>query len=575
MKKQRNNPIFDRLNFLFVIIIIAVIAIVFKLFNLQVVKHGYYEALASGQHSLFEELVPERGEIYVEDKFSKKLYPLAINKKMNLVYAVPKDIEDKNATSILLSPLLSMSRNDIYDLISDESKLYVPIKHKVESDTVEQIKNLNLTGISHQTEDWRYYPDKVLGSHILGFVGFVNDQKKGQYGVEGFYDNTLSGKNGFLQSEKNTLGEMISGNSKNLVQGAEDGSDIVLTIDRLIQDKVETVVKDAVEKNGAESGSAIVLDPQTGAIIAMAGYPNFDPNSYSEVENVNDFSNSSIYELYEPGSAFKPLIVSMALDQSLITPETKFNDNGKIEIGEYTIQNFDKKANGELTITQILEKSNNIGMVQIARTLGRDKMYDYLINYGFDENTGIDLDTEAGANVKKPNEWSEMDFATMSFGQGIATTPLRLINAIACVANGGRLLKPYIVKKIIRPDGSEETTKPKAVRQVIKPETAETLSAMMVSVMENGFGQPARVAGYKLAGKTGTAQVPSADGKGYDPNKKITTFVGFGPIEYPRFAILVKLNNPGGDVWAESVTGPAFKSIAQELLKYYQIAPSS
>ncbi|MDD3887164.1 MAG: penicillin-binding protein 2 [Patescibacteria group bacterium] len=574
MKKQKNNRIFDRLNFLFVIIIIASIAIVFKLFNLQVVKHGYYEALASGQHSLFEELVPERGEIYVEDKFSKKLYPLAINKKMNLVYAVPEQIEDKNATSILLAPLLSMSKDEIYDLISDEKKLYVPIKHKVEGDTVEQIKNLNLSGISYQTEDWRYYPDKVLGSHILGFVGFVNDQKKGQYGVEGYYDNTLSGKNGFLQSEKNTLGEIISG-TKNFVQGAEDGSDIVLTIDRLIQDKVETVVKDAVEKNGAESGSAIVMDPQTGAIIAMAGYPNFDPNNYSEVENVNVFSNSSIYELYEPGSAFKPLIVSMALDQNLISPDTKFNDNGKMEIDEYTIQNFDKKAYGDLTVTQILEKSNNIGMVQIARTLGREKMYDYMINYGFDENSGVDLDTEAGTIVKKPNEWSEMDFATMSFGQGIATTPLRLINAISCVANGGRLLKPYIVKKIIRPDGSEETTKPKAVRQVIKPETAETLSAMMVSVMEKGFGQPARVEGYKIAGKTGTAQVPSSDGKGYDPNKKITTFVGFGPIEYPRFAILVKLNNPGGDVWAESTTGPAFKAIAQELLKYYQIAPSN
>jgi len=574
MKKQKNNRIFDRLNFLFVIIIIASIAIVFKLFNLQVVKHGYYEALASGQHSLFEELVPERGEIYVEDKFSKKLYPLAINKKMNLVYAVPEQIEDKNATSILLAPLLLMSKDEIYDLIADEKKLYVPIKHKVEGDTVEQIKNLNLSGISYQTEDWRYYPDKVLGSHILGFVGFVNDQKKGQYGVEGYYDNTLSGKNGFLQSEKNTLGEIISG-TKNFVQGAEDGSDIVLTIDRLIQDKVETVVKDAVEKNGAESGSAIVMDPQTGAIIAMAGYPNFDPNNYSEVENVNVFSNSSIYELYEPGSVFKPLIVSMALDQNLISPDTKFNDNGKMEIDEYTIQNFDKKAYGDLTVTQILEKSNNIGMVQIARTLGREKMYDYMINYGFDENSGVDLDTEAGTIVKKPNEWSEMDFATMSFGQGIATTPLRLINAISCVANGGRLLKPYIVKKIIRPDGSEETTKPKAVRQVIKPETAETLSAMMVSVMEKGFGQPARVEGYKIAGKTGTAQVPSADGKGYDPNKKITTFVGFGPIEYPRFAILVKLNNPGGDVWAESTTGPAFKSIAQELLKYYQIAPSN
>lgn len=575
MKKNKRREIFSRLNFLFVIVLFCIGAIIFRLFNLQIIKYGYYEALASGQHSMFEELIPERGEIYVEDKFSNKLYPLAINKKMNLIYAVPQQIEDKNATAVLLSPLLSLSKDEIYNLISDNNKLYVPIKHKVESDTVEQIKNLSLPGINYQIEDWRYYPDKALGANLLGFVGFVNDNKKGQYGVEGYYDDTLAGQNGFLQNEKNTLGEIISG-TKNLIQTAKDGSDIVLTIDRLVQNKVETSLKSAVEKFGAERGSIIIMDPQTGAIIAMADYPTFDPNNYSEVENVDIFTNSNIYELYEPGSVFKPLIVSMALDANLISPDTKFKDEGKLKIDEYTIQNFDKKAYGNLTVTQILEKSNNIGMVQIAKTLGREKLYDYLVNYGFDEYTGVDLDSEIRSMIRKPNEWSEVDFATISFGQGIATTPLRLVNAMSAVANGGRLLKPYIVKKIISPDGSEEIIKPKAARQVISPDTAATLSAMMVSVMENGFGQPARITGYKIAGKTGTAQVPKEDGQGYyDESKKIASFIGFGPIEYPRFVVLIKLNNPGGDVWGATTAGPVFKEIAQELLKYYQIAPSN
>ena len=571
---MKQRKIFNRLNFLFLIIILITAAIIVRLFNLQILKHSYYEALASGQHNFFEELIPERGEIYVEDKFSKKLYPLAINKKMNLIYAVPKQIEDKNTTAILLEQFLDMSKEDIIDYLKDDEKLYVPLKHKVENDITDQINNLNLKGINSQTENWRYYPEKNLASHLLGFVGFINDKKQGQYGIEGYYDNTLSGEHGFLQSEKDTFGQLIS-SEKKLIEGAEDGSDIVLTINRLIQHKVETVLEEAVKKYGAEKGAVIVIDPQTGAIIAMADYPNFDPNEYSQVDSVDIFSNSSIYELYEPGSAFKPIVVSAALDSNLISPDTKFKDEGSLEIGEYTIKNFDKKAYGNLTTTQVLEKSNNIGMVQIANMLGKDKLYDYLINYGFDELSGIDIDSEIQSIIRKPHEWREVDFATMSFGQGIATTPLRLANAMSAIGNGGRLLKPYIVKKIIKPDGTEETIKPKAIRQVIEPSTSATLSAMMVSVVEKGFGQPAKIKGYKIAGKTGTAQVAKKDGQGYEEGKKITSFIGFGPIDYPRFTILVKLDNPGGDVWGASTAGPVFREIAQELLQYYQIAPSN
>jgi stage V sporulation protein D (sporulation-specific penicillin-binding protein) len=570
-KREEDNNY--RINILFVVIAIMISAIVVRLFDLQVLKNSYYVALASGQQQIFENLIPERGEIYVEDKFSKELYPLAINKKLNLAYAIPKKIEDPEKTAEKLEPILEISKDELMARLSKEDDLYEPLKHKLSDEEVERIKNEDLDGIYFQPEEWRYYPDKELASHMLGFVGFVDDKKRGLYGIEGYYDDLLSGKEGYLESEKDALGRWVSVGNK-FIQDAEDGSSVVLTMDRLIQYKIEKYIEEAVHEFGAEKGSVVVADPKTGEIIALAGFPDFDPNKYSEVEDVDVFRNSVIYDLYEPGSVFKPVVVAAAMDAGLVGPGTVFKDEGSIKVDKYTIKNFDGKANGMVTTTNVLENSINTGMVQIAQLLGKDRMFKYMSQFGFTDMSGIDLDVEIPTSIKDPKKWANSDLATASFGQGFSITPMRLITAYMAIANGGKLIQPHIVKKVIKPDGSEEITKIKEIKQVISPNVSATLSAMLTSVIENGQADSASVPGYKIAGKSGTAQVPNENKAGYDPNKKITSFIGFGPTDDPKYVMLVKLDNPKGDVWGATTAGVVFSRISQELFQYYQIPPT-
>ncbi|MFH2105118.1 MAG: penicillin-binding protein 2 [Parcubacteria group bacterium] len=571
-KPFKKSPI-SRPDLLIMVTVFFCLVIVWRLFSIQVLQHNYFLALASGQQKIYEDLVPERGRIYIEDRFTKNLYPLAINKRLTLVYAIPKQVQDINGVAEKLADILELPADELKEKLSKEDDLYEPLKHRVTDDKVEEIKNLDLAGIRFQPEDWRYYPDGEFAAHILGFVGFVEDEKKGRYGLEGYYNDLLAGKEGHLAMEKDAAGRLISMGEKSF-QKATDGDDLVLTIDRFIQFKVETKIKEAVEKFGAQRGTVIIANPHTGEIIAMANFPTFNPNKYSEVEDANVFTNTAVYSLYEPGSAFKPVIMTAALDLGLVSPHTTVEDSGAIKVDEFTIRNFDGGASGTVTMTEILEKSINIGMVQIAQKMGRERVYEYVDNFGFNELSGIDLDTEASSELADYQQWSDADLATISFGQGISVTPIQLITATSAIANGGKLVQPHVVKKIVHSAGEEEVITSKETRQVISPAVAATTSAMMVSVVENGFGESAKVPGYKIAGKTGTAQVPNENGPGYDPSQKITSFIGFAPVEDPQFVMLVRLDNPGGDVWGASTAAPVFKEIAEEIFRYYQIPPS-
>lgn len=563
-----------RINLLIVIPFLATLVIFVRLFDLQILKSSYYTALAQGQSKIFEDLMPERGEIFVKDKYSENFYPLATNHQLYLIYAVPKYIENPDDVALRLSSILEMEEDEILACLADKEDLYEPIKHELPEDKKLTIEAMNIEGVAFQPEDRRYYPENSLAAHIIGYVGFVDDERRGLYGVEGYYNERLGGKKGWLESERDALGRFISVGQK-FIEEAEDGDDIVLTIDRTIQFKVEKYLKEGVEKFGAQKGTVIVMEPRTGEIVAMANYPNFNPNEYAKTEDVDVFSNGAIYSLHEPGSSFKPVVMAGALNQGLLGPGTTIEDNGSIKVNEYTIKNSDLKANGTITMTEVLEVSSNVGMVQVAQLMGEDALYNYINKFGFNDLTGIDLASEAPASIVDKEIWSESDLATASFGQGmISITPIQLVTAYAAIANGGMLVQPYIVSKFITPEGHEEFVSPNEIQQVLTPSTSATLSAMLVSVVENGFGGPAKIPGYKLAGKTGTAQVPNKGVPGYDPSQKITSFVGFGPIDDPRFVMLIKLDNPGGDVWGASTAAPIFKQIADELLKYYQIPPT-
>lgn len=587
--------------------------LVVRLVNLQVFRASYFEAIATSQRQRAAELAPTRGTIYVQERESAELFPVAVNKKTWIAYAIPRDMVDPLRIAEQLSPALleyrqrqeqrvssilsdtgqsredraeesgeaednrlAILRDELFQKFNKRTDPYEPFLkfYEVLDDELYEFLLANeLEGIKLEETKIRVYPEKTLAAHVLGYVGWKDDKKIGRYGVEGFFEKALAGDMGFFKIERDASGQHIGVGSREF-KAAEDGSDIVLTIDRVVQSIIEDELKDGVTRYDAERGSVLVMNPQTGAVLGMATYPNYDPNYYYAINEARVQLNPIISEIFEPGSVLKPVIMAAAINEGLVTPQTTFNDTGPVRVAEYTINTFDTKHHGIQTMTQVLEKSNNVGMVWVGQQLGAEVMYDYLRRFGLGEKTGIELEGETQSTLREPDDWNVTTVATTSFGQGVALTSLQMLNAINVITNDGVLMQPYIVSRI-RPnsgDEEEQVRQPTQVRQIISSRTAADLSAMMVSVIENGVATLARVPGYYLAGKTGTAQVPDEKGS-YSADRKIISFVGFGPIDTPRFSILIKLDNPSGLSFASGTAAPMFKHISEKLINYMQIPP--
>ncbi|MDD4271426.1 MAG: penicillin-binding protein 2 [Patescibacteria group bacterium] len=432
-------------------------------------------------------------------------------------------------------------------------------------------KELKIGGIGFSESSFRFYPEGNIGSNILGFIGYVGDKQQGRYGLEEFFDQELAGSPGSIKVERDARGYPIIINDREYNK-ANDGSDLILTINRSIQFMACQKLNEAVAKHGADGGSVIILEPETGAVLAMCSNPDYNGNDYKDVKNIKVFTNPAIFSQYEPGSIFKVLTMAMALDQEKVTPQTTYNDTGQVVISKYKIENSDHKANGTQTMTEVLEKSLNTGAIFAMRSIGPDLFSEYVKKFGFGEKTGIELNGESKGDiknlVKKPV--GELYAATASFGQGMAATPIQIASAFQALANNGVMMKPYIVKEIVRPDGAKIETKPKTVGRVISEKAAAILGGMMVNVVENGHGQKAGVKGYYVAGKTGTAQVPAKNG-GYQAGAHIGSFAGFAPADNPKFVMLVRIDQPRDVEWAESSAAPLFGELAEYMLNYWQV----
>jgi cell division protein FtsI/penicillin-binding protein 2 len=412
-----------------------------------------------------------------------------------------------------------------------------------------------------------------MGGHLLGFVGSDQDgNMAGRYGLEGYFNEMLSGINGYLYSERDIAGRLIAVGERN-VEPAVDGADIVLTIDRTIQYMACSKLAQTVQLHDADGGSVIILEPETGAVLAMCGYPDYVPEEYNQVENIDVYNNPAIFGAYEPGSVFKPFTMAAALDTEAVTPGTTYEDTGVVEIAGYQIRNSDEKAHGEQTMTQVLEESLNTGVIFAMEETGADVFTEYIYDFGFGSLTGIELDTEVAGNISSLDLPSDIYPATASFGQGVTATPLQVATAFAAVANGGKLPQPHVVQEVRYADGTVHKTSTEASTQVIKEKTSQFLSAMLVSVVEHGHGQRAGVDGYYVAGKTGTAQVASTTGPGYDPDVTIGSFAGFAPSNDPAFAMIVRIDRPRSVQWAESTAAPLFGELAAFLLQYLEVPP--
>ena len=525
------------------------------------------------QHSIYKKLMPSRGQIKLVDSISKDTLPLAVNTKSFLVYAVPQDILNPKLSASALAQVLALDPKDLLEKISNPDKKYVPLKKALSDQEQKQIAELKLPGIYFDSENTRFYPGNNLLSQVVGFVGFKDKstQKSGLYGLEKFFEHDLAGSPGELVAEKDTSGGVIFAASSG-GKPAVDGADLILTVDKTLEFQAESILKDSVVKNGADSGSIIIADPKTGAVLAMANYPDFNPNEFNKVTDPSMFSNIATLGNYEPGSVFKAITMAAALDVEKLTPETTYIDTGSVEVDGYKIQNSDHKAHGQQTMVQVLDESLNTGAIFAKEQIGNEGFYKYLQKFGFGKATGIEL-PEGKGNLDGLKAKIKVDYDTASFGQGISVTPIQLVQAYAALANQGKMMKPYIVQSKIFPDGKIENTNPRELGQVISSKTANILSAMLVSVVENGHGKRAGVPGYYIAGKTGTAQVPKKGG-GYEENNNIGSFVGFGPVEDPRFVMLVRIDHPRDVPFAESTAAPAWGAMAQLILNYYHIAPT-
>ena len=557
----------------------------YRLFDLSVVKHAHYARTASAQSESIINVLA-RGNIYFTDRDNNRVL-VAANKKFALAHVVPSQIEkdDRTIVSAKISNILGVPESYITERLDSTSSNTRVVERKISNEEVDAIKKLGIRGVGVSYETDRYYPAGFLGADVLGFMGY-NDEglRSGQYGAESFYDTELFGKkktkDDIIESAQpfglakitSFFSKKDSAKKEESSQEFASPSDIILTVDKNIQTFVEGKLEDLAKQWQYSKASIIVQDPTTGKILAMADRPTFDPNSYSQFET-SLFLNSSVQEIFEPGSSFKPITMAIGLDLGKITPETKYEDTGSVKIDEYEIKNFDGQAHGIHTMTSVLQNSYNTGTMFVENLVGNENFLNYTINFGFGQRTGIDLPGELAGDVTNLYSGRKINFLTASFGQGIAVTPIQLINAYSAIANGGKLMKPYIVEKIVSENGQERATVPEVISIPITDKTSQNLRSMLTKVIDIGYDRRASVPGYEVAGKTGTAQL--SDGKGrYLEGEFIHSMVGFAPSSNPRFTILIKMEKPKGTTFASNSLSATFKEVTDFLLKYYNIPPT-
>jgi len=567
-----------RLKLLFTFIFFIFFVLLVRLYYWQISKNEELSIQAKMQQQSSLKINAPRGSILASDKSY-----LAVSKESWLIFANLPEIEEQiDSIADRLSPLfvenvddkdaLLSESNRIKEVLSKKKIVWAPLKQRVETSVKEKIQKMGIKGIGFEEQEVRYYPEASISAHLLGFVGKnSNGGDQGYFGLEGYYDIVLSGKPGYLVRDSDATGLPIAGeNFKEML--AIKGADLLTYIDRGVNLKLDKKLREGIERYGAKGGTAIVMDPKTGGIIAMSSYPSYDPRKYF---NFNDqlFQNPAIAVSFEPGSIFKVLIMASALDAKVVEPSTKCDlCKGPIKIDKYTIETWNKVYYPESNMTDVIIHSDNVGMVFVGQKLGVDKMLKYLSLFGIGEKTEIDLQGEMNPGLRKKEDWGLIDLATASFGQGVAVTPIQMIRAVGAIANKGVILKPKVVNKIVG-DGWEMDVKKDTGKRIISERAAREITTMMVQAAEKGESKWTNLKGFRVAGKTGTAQIPI---KGhYDEEKTIASFIGFAPYEDPKFVMLVTLREPQSSPWASETAAPLWYSIAKDLFIHFGIQPKN
>lgn len=555
----------SRMQTVFAVFVIGFFSIILRLGYWQIIVGDKLRIEAAAQYMLSLIIPATRGTIVAADGS-----PLAMNQPGYLVYAQRKEIEDVAEFIQKISPLAGIDEASLAADLADPQRVWLPLLRKADTSIVEKLEALDLPGLGFEKESKRYYPEASMAAHLLGFVGSdQNGNDLGYFGLEGYYDRELRGKDGKLTTEKDVRGTpILVGNAMRIEP--ENGRTLTLWLDRTIQQIVEKKLLAGMEKYGAKEGTVVIMDPATGGILAMAHFPNYDPTHFADFDKTY-YKNPAVGSSYEPGSTFKVLVMAAGINEKVITPGTTMNEDGPITVGEYKIRTWNNEYNGTTSMTDALVHSSNVGMVFVQRKLGEEKLLKYIHAFGFGVPSGIDLEDEQSPELRKSSEWREIDYATASFGQGIAVTPLQMVRAVAALANGGWLMEPHMVKEVVSDTGKRSVIAPRKLRQVISKTAASLVTEMMVAAVEEGEAKWAKPKGYRVAGKTGTAQIPVAGH--YDDKKTIASFVGFAPADKPRFVMLVTLREPTSSQWGSETAAPLFFNIAREIFTYYGISP--
>jgi len=539
------------------------LTVVGRSFYLQILQHENLVKKADKQHQHKVDLTPARGSI-----LDRNGTTLAESIHMDSCYAEPRRIKDVDGTAAVLAPILGIPKHELVERLS-VNKSFTWVERWLAPEVAVRVKNMKLPGIGFAPESKRFYPNMEIAAHVVGFTG---RDPNGLEGIELKYDSTILGNTGYMITERDALGRNIAV-MNTVIKDSSPGKSVILTLDKTIQFIAEKELAKAVTESNAKAGMVLVMESDTGKVLAMANYPTFNPNAYSRY-SLAQLRNHVVADSFEPGSTFKIFTIAAAIDTNTVKPTDMYNcENGVYHVAGRTIH--DDHPHSRLNVSEIIKYSSNIGSAKIGFKMGEEKLSSYLRNFGFGGRTGIDLPGESSGNLKR--HLMGIDLATTSFGQGVSLSVMQLTTALSAIANGGNLMRPYLVERILDDNGKEvQKFEPQLVRRVISPDTAQKIAKMMETVtVDGGTGTKAALDGFRVAGKTGTAQKVDPVTHTYSPSKRIGSFVGFVPAEKPKLTIAVIIDEPQGVKYGGVVAAPAFRGIAQNSLAYLKIQPTA
>jgi cell division protein FtsI (penicillin-binding protein 3) len=549
---------------LLALFLVLFVALISRAFQIQVLARESLKSLAERQHIKTLHVEPERGIIF--DRNGEKL---AASVLVDSVCADPSKITDPAKAANSLASILKADKEKILKKLST-SKNFCWLARKIPPDQARSVEALNIDGVFLTKEPKRFYPNGGLAGHLIGFVGL---DATGLEGLELKYENYLNGSPVKLIWARDAKGKRLYPRVENAATEKDETHHIILTIDNRIQHLVESKLREAIDSKSAKGGFAVVMDPKTGEILALAEQPGFDPNKFGSY-NVGKGKNKVIGDCFDPGSTFKPFLAAAALEEGVAKETDRFNcENGAYAIADRVIHEANRKKYGSLAFRDVIKYSSNIGCVKISERLGKEKFHEYITKFGFGSKTGIDLPGESGGLLRPVHKWTRVDTSTIAFGQGVSVTAIQLITALSTIANQGVLMKPYIVRAVVDKKGQiVKKYDPTPVRTVISPETAKRMTNILTGVVgdDDGTGKKAQIMNVSVAGKTGTSQKFDFSRRAYSSERVRTSFMGFFPADNPQVAILVTLDEPQRDRWGGLAAAPVFKNIGEQILTCFK-----